>query len=246
MLPRLVALLILVWVPAPARAEQCPGGSKGTLELQVSVPRIPTLQGGIGQTQVIQTLADPGKPPIAQTWPGVWSCFGYLADSGEFVLLHRDVLGATPAYVGLTFRQEATGAQRVLQFADLGHVVLAAPGGRLAVAVIGRGELVALDLPAGQAHTLGPAPAPPPFSAEEARFYKSRKPLAWDRDPRDGTSELEPEVLRFMSPTLLAVSYGKDTALRRARQRRVQFFDLDQTVSVPLAKERRPMPDLAK
>ncbi len=228
MLLRFVALASLLALAAPAHAEQCPGGKSGSLALLVQVPRIPTLQGGIGHTLMTQRFADPAKSPVVQQWPGIWSCFGYLSESNEFVLLHRDVMGATPAYVGLTFRHEVTGAQRALQWDGLGHVVLPAPGGRYAAAVVGTGTLLALDLQTGTVRALGPAPAPPPLSAEEARFYKSRKPLSWDRDPRSGTADLEPEVLRFTSPTQLQATFGADGALRRATKRRTQLFDLAQ------------------
>ena len=226
-------LLLLTLLATPAFAlEKCPGGTASTLELDVEIPRIPTLQGGLGRTTMTQRFADPIKKPIERSWPGISRCLTFDPDTQEFVLLHRDVMGSVPAYAGVTLVADASGELRGLQFDDLGHVVLAGPDGRYAVAVIGRGQLMALDFTKLTATRLGMAPAPMPLTAEEAQWYKSRKPLTWDREPRDGTSELEPEILRFTGPTQVTVSYGKDSAKARAGKRTVQVLDVTKPVEM--------------
>ena len=220
-------LLLSAALATNAHAETCPGGSASVLELRTEVPRMPTLQGGLGRTTVLQRFADATRPPEERAWPGIWTCAGFSAERGEFVLLHRDVRGATPAYVGVTLVHEATGALRAVSLEDLGHVVLVGPQARFAVAVVGR-MLVGLDLKTLQSRELGPAPAPMPLTPEELRFYKSKRPLRWDLEPRDTTSELEPDVLQFLTATQVQVSYGKDSAFKRSPKRSQRQFDLAQ------------------
>ena len=246
-MPRDWLLLVCALAALPAHAQICPGGTASTLELDVRVPQMPTLQGGLGSTQIVQRFADATKKPVEHTWPGTWTCLAFDPETKAYALLHRDVMGATPAYAGVTLLPDVGGDIRSLPFADLGHVVLAAPDGRHAVAVIGNGGLVALDFKNLRTWRLGQAPAPMPLTADEARYHKGTKPLTWNREPRDSTSELEPEILKFASPTQLQVSYGKDTARTRAAKRRVQTFDLSQPPVMPsLVKEPREMPDLRK
>jgi hypothetical protein len=88
-------------------------------------------------------------------------------------------------------------------------------------------KLYVLDLDKDRYELLGEPPAPPPLDAAEPHDSEAvSMAWAWEAPDRWYT-ELEPSIMRFTGPHILAVSYGKDSFKGRSKTRTWKKWDLD-------------------
>ena len=221
--------IFLLWfcLVSLTQAADCAKGNTTTLQLnRLNEPKFYRLDQSIGQSQFILLKQD--KPLFEQTFEGRWFCFGFNPNTKTYIVGGVAQTGAWLPLLSIEYLKEDGTAFIPSVFKReqyLANAAIISPKGRYIAFIGGKkttGELYVLDTQTDNIKPLGKAPLPPPvenFSSEEA--------FAWGTGWADGFVEIEKNVLRFKSETVLQVSYGKDTFQTRAKKRHIRIISLN-------------------
>jgi len=186
----------------------------------------------------LEALSD-HRSIAAKTMEGAWRVLAYVPAAHRFVLGGQFGVGAWLPLNVISYVDEATGALRPARHNEdwMALAAVPSPDGRFIAFVGARGEhsfrLQVLDSVNDALYELGLPPAPPPDPHPIAKGSGGE----WDwGDPIDGVTDMDPGIITFPDDRTLRVTYGRDGAAGRARQRTARVWDLRQVVA-----RRRPV-----
>lgn len=222
---------------AQPAVDRCDGSPVATVEFRAERP--PSIRhDGPAAGGTLRLLArGTGRVLWQHQLEGSWSCLGYSARARRFVLSASGEVGVLYGVTSVLLLPEDGSEPRPSAFDRAGlfaYSLRLGPEARFLAMVAQRGglgspSLQVLDVERDRLRRLGPAPAPPPDPALLSSLPGSprRQPWRWGPDGAEWYAELEPEVVRFPSPTRLEVRYGSDTVRARARRRHSRSFRLE-------------------
>jgi hypothetical protein len=214
-------------------------GKSTTLEVIRTVAKIPQHDVDMGRTRLVLRSRDSNAVLFDETFSELWECLGYSARTQRYLLTSKNEHGVKVTLRGLLYVDEKLGAFKDSIFGQVDfHAVssLYEPVSGLLALIgwkgVGAGSYPKVRLYVLDTHTdklvdLDAPPAPPPLTADEFEMFKEELSMVgpWDAPERHYT-ELEPSIWRFPSPTILEVSYGRDTLKQRSPKRTKKRYDL--------------------
>lgn len=159
---------------------------------------------------------------------GLVRCLGVDREAGRYILGSVSQVGAWLPLVSVFYVTETHAQHADSAFVQGDFIAMAtrtSPDGHYVAFIGGKGVVdgvYVLDTRRDLVRHLGKPPMPPPVDSD----FVSEEPFAWGTGWADGYGEIESSVLYFKANDRLVVTYGRDSAKRRAKKRKAVEFDL--------------------
>lgn len=197
---------------------------------QVNVPTLPRHGESIGQTRIILKDVKNGAVLFDDTLEGHWFVLGFNKVTRTYLLGGIYERGAWLPLASILYLPEPTRTLVASAFNRSHYLAMTtqvSTDHRYIIFIGGEmtsGEVFVLDTQRDTLKKLGVAPAPPPSTLQQVC---EGQPFEWGTCWADGYVDMDSGIIRFISPHEVEISYGKDTAMQRAKHRRLRRFKLD-------------------